>query len=154
MGSFAEQNVAREQARRASTRSLRQRRYRLTRAVARIQGVLAEIDSELAGRGIGPVTYKLSPSRIVPGLRHGEMAGLCMAVLRTAEEPLSLREIVARVAALKEFDQSDPALMARVTERASSAMEVFSRRKVVRIAGNPHRRKGARWELAGRESGD
>ena len=133
---------------------MRQRRYRLTRAVARIQGVLAEIDSELAGRGVSPVTYRSSPRRVVPGLQHGEMAGLCMAVLRAAEGPLALREIVARVAALKGFDGSDPALMVRVTERASGAMEVFSRRKMVRIAGNPRRRKGARWELAGSEPED
>ena len=77
-----------------------------------------------------------------------------MTVLRAAEGPLALQAIAERAAALKGLDESDHLLMGMVTERASSAMEVFSRRKVVRIAGNPRRKKGARWELAGGESRD
>jgi hypothetical protein len=70
-----------------------------------------------------------------------------MHVLRAATEPIMSREVAIAVAALRGFDQADDALMARVIERTSSAMEALARRKAIRIAGNPRRRKGARWEL-------
>jgi hypothetical protein len=141
----SQQAIIRNQAQEATTRSLRHRRYRLTRAIARIENVLAEINLELSARGVPLETYASFPRRIIPGVRHGEMAPLCMTILRAATEPLMVREIATEIAVQKGLDQTDAVLMGKMIERVSSAMEVFSRRKVIRIAGNPRRRKGAHW---------
>jgi hypothetical protein len=86
-----------------------------------------------------------------PKTRRTAAAALndCATYLRIATEPLTVHEIADRIALRKGLDQRDKASMDKMAQCANRAMEeVFSRRQVVRIAGNPRRRKGGRWELA------
>src|SRR5215471_12075028 len=98
----------------ATTKSLRHRHYHLTRAIQRINRTLAEIDAELASRGIDPPTHRVQPRQPLPGIRIGEMASICVRVLSAATEPVMSREVAMAVAALRGLDRTDDALMARV----------------------------------------
>jgi hypothetical protein len=110
MASLAELRI---EAKRATTRLLRLRHYRLTRTIERFQMKLSVVNDELAIRGAFVPLHDRRPRRIIPGLRHGEIAAVCIAILREAGKPLRLREIVAAVAARKGYDQSDVVFMPR-----------------------------------------
>ncbi len=142
----------RAQAQRATTRLLRLRHYRLTRTIERFQEKLAIVGDELASRGIAMPSHSQKPRRVIPGLRHGEIAGVCIAILRQSGRPLQLREIVAAVAERKGYDQSDAVLLAKVTKRTRGAMERFNRQGVTRLTTVPTSKR-VRWTLASRESG-
>jgi hypothetical protein len=148
---MASSTEARAQAQRATTRLLRLRHYRLTRTIERFQDKLAIVDQELAARGIVMPTHDKKPRRSISGLRHGEIGGLCVAILREAASPLRMREIVERIAGRKGYDQSDATFMAKVTKRTRGAMEKFSRQGVVLRTAAPTSKRG-RWFLAPSDS--
>lgn len=139
------------QAKRSTTRLLQLRHFRLTRTIERFQDKLAIVNAELIARGVGLPNHAVHARRIIPGLRHGEISGLCIAILREAGRPLKLREIVTAVAARKGYDCSDAAFIARVTKRTRGAMEKFNRQRVTRLTAPPTSKR-VRWELTALDS--
>jgi len=117
----------RKQTQQATTRTLRQRHYRLTRTIERYQATLSVIGAELVVRGIEPDRYRCCPRRVIAGLRHGEIAGVCIAILREAGGHVRLSEIVGAVARRKGYDRSDMALMAKADAGRYGAIQPTGR---------------------------
>jgi len=79
------------------------------------------------------------------------MMRCCLAVLKAAHAPMSMREIVTALIANKGGNPDDPAYAQAVRHRATIALTTLNHRGTTRLAG-AQSSKRVRWILDSRDS--
>ena len=136
---------------RSPTKVLRNRWIRLHRLIERTQGIIAEIEAELIGRGAklaGPPRHRGKHLLF----RHNELPRLCLNALRAHAGPMHVREIAACVLAGKRLDPLGRALADATVKRMRDVLLLLKRKSITRLVGL-QRARSTRWALTPGSSG-
>jgi hypothetical protein len=126
--------------------NLRNRRARLYKLIDRTRETIAEIEAELSRQGIdvSKPPRRYHPAR--PVFRTGDIPRACLDVLREAEGPLKVWEIVARMLRAKGLHPADAATMEAAVRQLRPVLRKYRKRGVVRLLGG-ERGRMCRWEM-------
>ena len=98
---------------------------RLQKDIARLRTEIAALDVAIRVFDPSKAPMRIRPiikRRTVPSMKHGEFGRSVLAVLREAAEPLSMREIAERVAAVHQIDMSTPAKRQAIIAKARNCL--------------------------------